>query len=550
MKKREGMGMKCTNCGKEMPAGISFCTSCGTKLVEAKKFCPNCGVENPDDSSFCYKCGTPLSGTAFASQQTNGGYRQVVEPQHTKQQKDYQVVKNKISGEHDSKNLKEIIAILQTLGNYSDAPALLESCKAELLELEYQDACQKFEKASENKSLYKELEKDFAGFGNYKESEQKYSVCKEYCDKQRRKAQKTGIIIFSSLIAATAIVVLLIKVIIPAVTYNAAMKALAAGEYEAAVAKFETLVDYKDSSEKIKEACFGYGKELVAAEYFDTAITMFENADGFDSSIAYKEYATGRKNLNDKKYSDAITCFTKAKDIEDGSIRLQEANYLLGDERFKNKSYSDAIKYYTAAGNYKDAADKVNASNLMTAEDKLKNGFLNEAKAILLKLPTDYSYNGISVKGRLEMLESHKALVNACGKWTASYNYIETRNVYKRDGSWDSWYYDTVLPGQSITIKCRMNNDATFTIEGTVTFERFTDYSSLSSLCNPTTTTKQFAFEKVNGISTSYSLDNNTTLKYSNGTFSISFSEKDNYSSYFYNLYKSSVTFGTRSETY
>ena len=116
---------------------------------------------------------------------------------------------------------------------------------------------------------------------------------------------------------------LLIKVIIPAVTYNAAMKALAAGEYEAAVAKFETLVDYKDSSEKIKEACFGYEKELVAAEDFDTAITMFENADGFDSSIAYKEYATGRKNLNDKKYSDAITCFTKAKDIEDGSIRLQ-----------------------------------------------------------------------------------------------------------------------------------------------------------------------------------------------------------------------------------
>lgn len=544
------MSMKCTNCGNEMPAGLSFCTSCGTKLVKTKKFCPNCGSENSDDSSFCYKCGTSLSETAFTSQQSDGGHQQVVRSQFAKQQNDYQVVKNKLSDEHDGKSLKEIIAILETLGDYNDAPALLESCKAELLELEYQDACKKFEKADENKSLYKELEKAFAGLGNYKESEQKYSVCKEYCDKQRKKAKKTGIIISGSLIAAVVIAVLLIKVIIPTVTYDAAVKALAAGEYEVAIAKFETLVDYKDSNEKIKEAYFGYGKELVATENFDTAIVMFENADGFDSSVAYKQYATGRKNLNDKKYSDAIACFTKAKDVEDSSLRLQEANYLLGDEKFKNKSYSDAIKYYTAAGNYKDAADKINASNLMTAEDKLKNGYLNEAKTILSKLPTDYSYNGISVKGRLDILESHKALVNACGKWTASYNYIESRNVYRRTGSWDSWYCDKVLPDQSITIKCCMNNDATFTIKGSVTFERFTSYSSLSSYCYPTATTKQFTFSKVGGISTSYSLDNNTTLKYSNGTFSISYSERDNYSAYFYNLYKSSITFGTRSETY
>lgn len=547
--------MKCPNCGKEMPADLSFCTSCGTKLAEAKKFCPNCGTENPNDFSFCCKCGAPLSGAAFAAQQMGGSYQQypqqsVAQPQFSKQQNDYEVAKNKLSGEHDRNNLKEIITILDSLGNYNDAPTLLENCRAELLELDYQDACEKFDKADENKSLYKELEKAFAGFGGYKESEEKYKICKEYCDKQRKKAKKTGIFISGSLVAAIAIVVVLTKVVIPTITYNAAINALSAGEYETAVAKFETLVDYKDSNEKIKEAYFGYGKELVAAEDFDTAIAMFENADGFDSAAAYKQYATGRKNLNEKKYSEAITCFTNAKNVEDSSTRLQEANYLFGEEKFKGKSYSDAIKYYTAAGNYKDAADKVNASNLMTAEEKLKSGYLNEAKSILTKLPSDYSYNGITVKGRISILDSHKGLVNACGKWTASKNYIEARDVYRRTGSWDSWYVDSVIPGQSITVNCCMNSDATFTISGSVTFERYTEYSILSTYCERSLVTKSFSFKNVNGISTSYKLDDNTTLNYSNGVFSISYSCRENYSAYFYYLYKSSVTFGTRSETY
>lgn len=49
-------GMKCPNCGADVPAGSNFCPKCGQALPQ-KRFCTGCGKELAPDAKFCANCG-------------------------------------------------------------------------------------------------------------------------------------------------------------------------------------------------------------------------------------------------------------------------------------------------------------------------------------------------------------------------------------------------------------------------------------------------------------------------------------------------------------
>src|SRR4051794_3336880 len=51
------MGVACSACGAESPAGARFCMSCGAPL---ERQCPSCGERVPHDARFCIACGTSL----------------------------------------------------------------------------------------------------------------------------------------------------------------------------------------------------------------------------------------------------------------------------------------------------------------------------------------------------------------------------------------------------------------------------------------------------------------------------------------------------------
>ena len=542
----------CPSCRAEMPDEMLFCTSCGAKLSGEEKTCPNCGALNLDGAQFCAQCGAsfvPMQQPVPQLMQQPVWQAPVmpgvISPEE-KLENDYAVVKNSLSGELNYDELNAAMKRLEALGDYRDAPELLYECREKVTAIGYERACEKYEAAKENNSLYKELEKEFAALGNYKDAEKKYQECKAFCDAQRQKNKKKAIIAVSAAVAVIAAAVILIKVVIPSVTYNNAEKALEEGNYEEAIAGYEKLGDYKDASEHVKDAYFGLGKKLVAEESFDEAVAAFENAAGVENAEKYVQYAKGRGHLAAGEYKDAISCFTAVKEIEDSAQRLLEANYLYGEKLLKDAKYSDAKLYYTAAGSYQDAKKKVNVCSLMQAEEEYKKGNLSQAKNAFAAIPADTSYNGVSAKERLQTLEKSSGLIAICGKWKATKNYIESRNVYKRTGSWDSWYIDVPQSGQDLTIQCIPNNKGTFTIKGSVSFYRFTNYSSLSSLCNATITTKSFSIENASQMPSSYQIDGDTTLTYSNGVFSISYSRKDNYSAYFYNKYSTTVTYGSR----
>ena len=232
------------------------------------------------------------------------------------------------------------------------------------------------------------------------------------------------------------------------------------------------------------------------------------------------------------------------------STILPQVYFEYGCSLFDKKDYSSATTQFEKAGDYSDAKTYVTACALMNAEELLNDGHFNDAQTAFNKLPQDFTFSNISVSKRVSDINNASVFGAISGKWSASKNYIESRNIYTRTGSWDSWYIDKTISDQSLEVYCFLNSDNTVTIKGSVSFYRFTDYSSLSAYCNATQTTKSFTISNVKSIPSSYNIDDNTVIKYSNGMFSITYSVRDNYSSHFYNLYNSSVTFGDKTKTY
>jgi ribosomal protein L40E len=59
MKRYEGAGMKCIECGIESPKKAKYCKKCGASLVIRIR-CARCNFENYGDAEFCSECGEKL----------------------------------------------------------------------------------------------------------------------------------------------------------------------------------------------------------------------------------------------------------------------------------------------------------------------------------------------------------------------------------------------------------------------------------------------------------------------------------------------------------
>ena len=54
------MGVRCSQCGRELSADAKFCLSCGARVLPAKAICPCCGRDIPR-GRLCLHCGYRLT---------------------------------------------------------------------------------------------------------------------------------------------------------------------------------------------------------------------------------------------------------------------------------------------------------------------------------------------------------------------------------------------------------------------------------------------------------------------------------------------------------
>ena len=120
---------------------------------------------------------------------------------------------------------------------------------------------------------------------------------KAAADVQKRKNQKTAKIVVAAVCAIVAVVVLMVTVVIPTMEANAeqnrlkaeyseAVALMEAGEYESAIAAFESLGNYEDSAERIYE-CNTAIKDAVNGPLYADAESLLANGEIAKAAIAF-----------------------------------------------------------------------------------------------------------------------------------------------------------------------------------------------------------------------------------------------------------------------
>ena len=212
---------------------------------------------------------------------------------------------------------------------------------------DYRDASQRA-KAAEEK--YEEL---------LQEEKEQAILAKEATAKTRKKL----VMILVPLIAVTAIVaMLMVKIIIPNTRYTKAHALMDAAEYDEAIATFESLGDYKDSSSKIVDCTYAKAVALMDAAEYDEAITVFKELGDYKDSgakVTESTYAKAVALMDAAEYDKAIHVFETLGDYEDSSAKIIDCTYAKAAALMDAAEYEEAIVVFESLSGYKDSREKI-----------------------------------------------------------------------------------------------------------------------------------------------------------------------------------------------
>jgi len=153
----------------------------------------------------------------------------------------------------------------------------------------------------------------------------------------RRKFRNILLILTAVSCVAVALVMVLSKVVIPKKQYHDAIALMEAGKYEEAIAAFETMQEYENSTDMITECQYLLAVETMEAGSYEEAIKAFERLKGYRDSAA--KIVACNTAILDRKYGEAI--------------RLMETG-----------SYEEAITTFETLNGYKDSADQIALARL------------------------------------------------------------------------------------------------------------------------------------------------------------------------------------------
>ena len=149
------------------------------------------------------------------------------------------------------------------------------------------------------------------------------------------KRRKVRIIIGGVVAAAIAIVIIVTEIIVPSVDYSKAAELQAAGDYDAAIAMYAELGDFKDSAD-LKAQAEAKRRELLNAQAYADAEALLTNND----------------------FDGAIEGFKKISGYKDADKRVVEASYQKADSlQSAGNDKAAAIAFGQLAG-YKDSRER------------------------------------------------------------------------------------------------------------------------------------------------------------------------------------------------
>ena len=234
-------------------------------------------------------------------------------------------------------------------------------------EADYQSACIEMSRADDITKCEKVISdfqrigleyKDVAARVGYLENARtQFQQEKQRQDEEQQKRAATTkkkkiLALILSLITVSSVVLAYIFIIKPAQKYKEAENFLLAGDYDSAITAFQELGNYKDCSERLRQAYYSKGEKLLSTHDFDLAIDAFTNANDLEKvRQVYNE--KGESLLSVKAYDRAIEAFNSAKEPE----MVKQAYYVKGKALLSEQNYDEAYKIFSIVDGYSDSSD-------------------------------------------------------------------------------------------------------------------------------------------------------------------------------------------------
>ncbi len=343
-------------------------------------------------------------------------------------------------------------------------------------------------------------------------------------------------IIGCSIIAVAAIGVALVNcLVVPYLTYLDAKSKFDSKEYAAAAESYAGIAGFLDSDElkstAEKAAHYTLGVKALAKKDYGTAIDHFTAADNFEDANEQLEEAKTLKTYSDAEdamkngsYELAGVSYASIIDYKDSREKAAKC----ADNLMKSADYSKAKKLYDKLGSdYAEQANKAktaidNQESMQSAEEKISDGDFTGALELYNKVPDDFSLNGKKAGDRKQQLNKAIEASNAAGTFSATNANVKVTQTHRSTGNWYCWTSDDTS-GAKVTVKATMADDGTVTLDGTVTYWRYMNYSSISSALKYRTVTEEFTCSANPGT---IQLDSETSLSY-DGSWHLRFKRVD-----------------------
>ncbi len=240
-------------------------------------FC-TCGQENRNDKAVCSRCGIAHS---------------VLFPFDIEQEKKnaiYEFAKEEIINCH----YESAVKLLKSISGWKDADEQIVTCQKKIEEIKAKEEAERLER------------------------ERKAEIERKEAERIDKRNKKIAIITTSIICAVLAFIIVLNAVIIPNGKYNDAVALMNAGKYAEAIAAFEELDGYKDSTIQINNC--------------NTAIM-----DGkYNDAVALSDAG---------KYIEAISAFEALNGYKDSAEQIKKCNIGLYGEEYVNTNIGDYITF-------------------------------------------------------------------------------------------------------------------------------------------------------------------------------------------------------------
>ena len=262
--------------------------------------------------------------------------------------------------------------IFESIREHRDAAVLAQQCR-EKAEIVRKDAIYNFAKTQSPRTAIAY----FSKIPGWKDADEQIILLQKKLEKERadaetakqaaiqkaRRIKKIISIVAVVLCVAIATTLLLTFVIIPTNKYNDAKALMDAGNYIEAIAAFEALKGYKDSSSLLLECRYNAATTLMDTGKYTDAISAFRALGDYKDSVDQINecyYIQAVELLNNGNYIGAYSTFLNLN-YKDSTEQAYNAATLAAESFLMQEDFSNAVVWYENADNEEKANETMYA---------------------------------------------------------------------------------------------------------------------------------------------------------------------------------------------